>query len=155
MVPTDLFRFCPCSFPNKSFDCSVSVVDPNPKKSESFGWIRIRNRKKFGFGYGFGFGSRHCCRMKICLKNRRSNTWKRKYLMFFYWKIFFSGIQVPEHIWKQFEAPFRKIGGQNISLRIRIRIRIRKKLLDPNPNPKKMSSDPQHCVQYKYQFFIF
>jgi hypothetical protein len=34
-----------------------SVVDPNPKKM-------------FGFGYGF----RHCCRMKIVVKNKNSNT---------------------------------------------------------------------------------
>jgi hypothetical protein len=47
--------------------------------------------------------------------------------MFFYWKICFSDVQVPEHIWKQLEAPFRKNWGQNISLRIRIRIRIRQK----------------------------
>jgi hypothetical protein len=31
--------------------------------------------------------------------------------------------QVPEHIWKQFEAPLRKIWGKNFSLRIRLRIR--------------------------------
>jgi hypothetical protein len=43
--------------------------------------------------------------------------------MFLYWKIFFSHLQVPEHTWKQLEAPFRKIWGQNISPRIRIRIR--------------------------------
>jgi hypothetical protein len=49
--------------------------------------------------------------------------------MFFYWKFVFSDVQVPEHIWKQLEGPFRKIWGQNISIRIRIRIRIRKKNL--------------------------
>jgi hypothetical protein len=54
---------------------------------------------------------------------------KEKNLMFFYWKHFFSYVQVPEHILKQLEAPFRKIWGQNISLRIRIR----KKIVDPNP----------------------
>jgi hypothetical protein len=52
---------------------------------------------------------------------------KEKNLKFIYWKFFLSDVQVPEHIWKQLEAPFRKIWGQNISLRIRIRIRIRKK----------------------------
>jgi hypothetical protein len=72
--------------------------------------------------------------------------------MFFHSKFFFSDVQVSEHILKQLEAPFRKIWGQNISLRIRIRtgirirIRIRKKLF-VDPNPKKMSSDPQHCLK--------
>jgi hypothetical protein len=99
-------------------------------------WIRIRNNpnvlaeseseKKFGFGYGFGF--RNCCRMNIFVKNQKSNTWKRKILcfsiyIFFLWR----NVEVSEHIWKQLEAPFRKIWGQNISLRIRTRIRIRKK----------------------------
>jgi hypothetical protein len=99
----------------------TSVVDPNPKESESFGWIRIR--KKFGFGF------RHSCKMKICVKNRRSNTWTRKILCFSIKKILFTDVQVPEHVWKQLEAPVRKIWVQNISLRIRIRIRIRKKIL--------------------------
>jgi hypothetical protein len=51
-------------------------------------------------------------------------------------KFFFSDGLVPEHIWKQLEAPFRKIWGQNIILRIRSKseqkilwIRIRKKLV--------------------------
>jgi hypothetical protein len=44
-------------------------------------WIRIRMfwldpnpnpKKKFGFGYGLGFP--HCCRMKIFVKNQKSNT---------------------------------------------------------------------------------
>jgi hypothetical protein len=48
---------------------------------------------------------------------------KEKKIMFFYRKFFFSDIQVPEHIWKQLEAPFWNNWGQNISLRIRIRIR--------------------------------
>jgi hypothetical protein len=30
------------------------------------------SEKQFGFGYGFGF--RHCCRMKIFVKNQKSNT---------------------------------------------------------------------------------
>jgi hypothetical protein len=34
-------------------------LDPNPNP-----------KKKFGFGYGF----RHCCRMKIFVKNQKSNT---------------------------------------------------------------------------------
>jgi hypothetical protein len=59
--------------------------------------------------------------------------------MFFYWKIFFSDVQVPEHIRKQLEAPFGKIWGKNISLRIRIRT---KNFVDPNL--KKIISDPQH-----------
>jgi hypothetical protein len=85
-------------------------------------WLDPNPSKKLGFGYGFGF--RHCCRMNIFVKNKKSNTWKRKILCFFFWKNFvFSDVHVPEHIWKQLEAPFRKIWGQNISLRIRIRIR--------------------------------
>jgi hypothetical protein len=67
--------------------------------------------------------------------------------MFFYWKFVFSDGQVSEHIWKQLEATFRKIWGQNISL----------KNPNPYPNPKKiicgsefesekMSSDPQHWL---------
>jgi hypothetical protein len=36
-------------------------LDPNPNP-----------KKKFGFGYGFGF--RHCCRMKIFVKNQKANT---------------------------------------------------------------------------------
>jgi hypothetical protein len=59
--------------------------------------------------------------------------------MFFLWRT--GTVQVPEHIWKQLEAPFRKIWGQIISLRIRIRIR---KFFCVDPNPKKMSLDPQH-----------
>jgi hypothetical protein len=48
--------------------------------SQAVLWIRIRNNanvlagsesdKKFGYGIGF----RHCCRMKICVKNQKSNT---------------------------------------------------------------------------------
>jgi hypothetical protein len=72
---------------------------------------------------------------------------KEKKIMFSYWKNFFSDVKVPEYIWKQLEAPFGKIWGQNISLRIRIRIRIRKKIVDPNP--KKMNSDPQHCPELR------
>jgi hypothetical protein len=51
--------------------------------------------------------------------------------MFFYLKIFFSDVpvQVPEHIWKQLEPPFRKLWGQNI----------RRKDANPYPNPKKIS----------------
>jgi hypothetical protein len=102
----------------KSFsDYPSSVVDPNPKESESL--AGSDSEKKFGFG------SSHCCRMK--------NTWKRKKIMFFYWKNFFSDVRVPEHIWKQLEALFGKVWGQNISLRseseknLWIRILIRKK----------------------------
>jgi hypothetical protein len=39
---------------------------------------------------------------------------KEKILMFFYWKFVFSDVQVSEHIWKQLEATFRKIWGQNL-----------------------------------------
>jgi hypothetical protein len=42
-------------------------------------------KKKFGFGYGFGF--RHCCRMKIFMKNQKSNTLEKN-IMFFNLKIF-------------------------------------------------------------------
>jgi hypothetical protein len=35
--------------------------------AECFGWIRIRKKK-------FGLGFRHCCRMKIFVKNQKSNT---------------------------------------------------------------------------------
>jgi hypothetical protein len=35
-------------------------------------WLDPNPDKKFGFGYGFGF--RHCCRMKIFVKNQTSNT---------------------------------------------------------------------------------
>jgi hypothetical protein len=48
--------------------------------------------------------------------------------VFFYWNTFFSVLQVPEHICKQWEALFRKVSGQNIILRIRIR----KKFVDKN-----------------------
>jgi hypothetical protein len=39
-------------------------VNSNPEESVSFGQIR----KKFGFG----FGSRHCCKIRNFVKNRRS-----------------------------------------------------------------------------------
>jgi hypothetical protein len=107
----------------------ISVVDPNPKV-----FAGSESEKKFGYGFGYGsrFRSRHCCRMKLFVRNRRSNTWKSKILCFSIEK-YFSDVQVPEHIWKQLEAPFRKLRGQNISQRIRIRIRIRKKkFVDPN-----------------------
>jgi hypothetical protein len=65
----------------------VSVVDPNPKESEYFGWIGIR--KKFEFG----FGCKHCCKIKKhCVKNRRTNT------KLFSSKTFFYVVQIPEHI---------------------------------------------------------
>jgi hypothetical protein len=35
-------------------------------------WQNPNLKKKFGFGYGFGF--RHCCSMKIFVKNQKSNT---------------------------------------------------------------------------------
>jgi hypothetical protein len=83
--------------------------NPNPKKK-------------------FGFGSRHCCRMEIYEKNRRSNTWKRKILCFSI-ETFFSPTYRFQNtystVWKQLEAAFRKIWGQNISRK------------NPYPNPKK------------------
>jgi hypothetical protein len=98
---------------NEKSDQPVSVL-----------WIRIRKNPWVLAGsesentFGYGFGSRHCCRMKIFVNNRRSNTWKRKILCFSIEKIFSLtyGTQVPEHKWKQLEAPLRKIWGQNISL---------------------------------------
>jgi hypothetical protein len=67
--------------------------------------------------------------------------------MYFYLKNFFSDVQVPKHIWKQLEAPFRNIWGQNISLKNPNPYpNPKKKFVDPNP--KKMSPDPQHgCNQ--------
>jgi hypothetical protein len=54
----------------------------------------------------------------------KNQTLERENFYVFRLKIFFSSdVQVPEPIWKQLQAPFRKIWGQNISLRIRIRIR--------------------------------
>jgi hypothetical protein len=124
-------------------------------------WIRIRIRKnpnilagsefekKVGFGYRFGFGSRHSCRMKIFCEQSKIKHLQEKNLMFFYWTNFSLTYRFHKTLWKQLEAPFRKILGQNISkrIRIRIRIRIRKTIVDPNPNPKKMSSEPQRCLQ--------
>jgi hypothetical protein len=52
----------------------------------------------------------------------KNQTLEREKSYVFLFDIFFSDVQVSEHIWKQLEAPFRKIWGQNISLRIRIRI---------------------------------
>jgi hypothetical protein len=67
---------------------------------------------------------------KILWKNHRWNTYlKENKIMFFCKKFFFSYIQVPEHIWKQLEAPFWNNWGQNISLRIQICIWIRKKVV--------------------------
>jgi hypothetical protein len=94
-------------------------------------WIRIRKNPKVLAGSEsekkLGFGSRHCCRMKICVKNRRSNTWKRKILWFSIENFFPLTYRFQNTFWKQLEAPFRKLWGQNIILRIRIRVRIRKK----------------------------
>jgi hypothetical protein len=107
-------------------------------------WIRIRKKpevlagseseKKFGFGHGFGF--RHCCGMKNLVKIADQPLEREKKLCFSIGKFFLwrTG-QVPEHIWKQLEAPFGKIWGQHISLRIRIRIRNKKFV---NLNPKKL-----------------
>jgi hypothetical protein len=118
-------------------------------------WIRIRNNPNFLAGSESESEKKVRIRIRIriqtvlqdenfCEKSKIKHL-KEKNLMFFYSKFFFSDVQVSEHIWKHLEATFRKIWGQNISLRIRIRIRIRKKwFVDPNPNPKKMSSDPQH-----------
>jgi hypothetical protein len=111
----------------------TSVVDPNPIPKVLAG---SESEKNVGFGYGFG--SRNCHRMKICVKNRRSNTVKRNFLCFSIDNIFSLTypVQVPEHlpVWKQLEAPFRKICGQNISLKDpnpkkNVWIRIRKKLV--------------------------
>jgi hypothetical protein len=120
-----------------------------PIRFQAVLWIRIRNNPNVLAGSEsekkFGFGFRHCCRMKICEKSKIKHL-KEKNLRFFYWKCFFSDVQVSEHIWKQLEALFRKIWGQNISLRIRIRFRIRKKIICGSES-EKMSSDPQHWFQ--------
>jgi hypothetical protein len=72
--------------------------------------------------------------------------------MFLSWKTVFSVVQNPEHIRKQGEAPFQKISGQHIIIRIRIRYKIRKKKFVA-PNPKKMNSDPQHSFQLQMSRF--
>jgi hypothetical protein len=75
----------------------TSGVDPNPKESEYFGWIRIRRK----FEFGFGFGSRHCCKIKILWKIAYQTLEREKTYVFQ-----FSVVQIPEHIWKHWEAPF-------------------------------------------------
>jgi hypothetical protein len=75
---------------------NISVVDPNPKESVSFGRIRIR--KKFGFGFKYGFRSRHCCKIKFFVKIADQTLAREKKVCFFYWKTFFSSVQVPKHI---------------------------------------------------------
>jgi hypothetical protein len=89
-----------------------SVVDPNPK-------VRIRIRIRIQTL----LKNENLCEKSKIKHLKEKNYWKKK---------FFFGVQVPEHIWKQLEAPFRKNWGQNISLRIRIRIR-KKNFVDPNP----------------------
>jgi hypothetical protein len=84
-------------------------LDPNPKKSSDSDPDTVLERK---FVWKIEAKIKHL---------------KDKNLMFFLLKNVFPEVQVPGHISKQSEAPFRKIWGQNISLRIRIRIR--KKIL--------------------------
>jgi predicted transcriptional regulator len=88
-----------CKLENCSKDVDLIKKRPDQIWTKSVLWIRIwkfwldpNQTKKFGFGYRFR--SRHCCRMK----NRSSNTWKRKKLCFSIGKFFFSDIQVPEHM---------------------------------------------------------
>jgi hypothetical protein len=59
------------------------------------------------------------------VKNRSSNTRKRNKVRVSIGKLFLLSYRFQNT--KQWEAPFEKISGQNISIRIRIRIRIRKK----------------------------
>jgi galactose-1-phosphate uridylyltransferase len=46
-----------------------------------------------------------------------------EYRYFFLLENLFSAVQVPEDIWKQLEAPVRKISDQNTGISLRIRIR--------------------------------
>jgi hypothetical protein len=76
--------------------------------SEPVLWIRIRNNpnvlagseseKKFGFGYGLGIGFGHCCRMKILVKNQKTNTWKRKILCFSIENLFWQRFGRPKRV---------------------------------------------------------
>jgi hypothetical protein len=89
-------------------------------------WLDLNPPKKFGFGFGF----RHCCKIKKIVKNRRSNTWKRKKRKFFSGKSFFL-CRTDSRTHKSNERHhFKQISGQNISIRIRIQTKF---CLDPNP----------------------
>jgi hypothetical protein len=64
-----------CGSESESEIIRIFWLDPNPNPNP---------KNKFGFGYGFGFGFRHCCRMKIFVKNQKIKHLKEKNLMFFY-----------------------------------------------------------------------
>jgi hypothetical protein len=83
-------------------------VDPNPN-----------SKKKVGIGYGYG--SRHCSRRNNFVKKIAHQTleWEKTYRYVFLLKLF---LWRTKHIRKQWETPFIKISGQNISPKIRIRI---------------------------------
>jgi hypothetical protein len=74
------------------------------------------------FGYGFRF--RYCCNTQHFYEKSQIKHLKKRKVCFFYWKTFFSVLQVPEHIWQQWEASLGKFSCQNICIRIRIRNRI-------------------------------
>jgi hypothetical protein len=99
--------------------CFCRVVDPNSKESESFSWIRIRIRKK-----NSDLDSDTVVEWKFMWKIEDQTFQREKSYVFLLNIFFLSDVQVPEHIWKQLEAPFRKIWGQNSSLKIRIRKQI-------------------------------
>jgi hypothetical protein len=68
------------------------VVDPNPKESEYFGLIRIRRKCS-----DLDSDPDAVVKKKI-VKNRRSNTCKRKKGSFSIGKLFPFFVQIPEHI---------------------------------------------------------
>jgi hypothetical protein len=112
---------------------NTSVVDPNPKRIRKF-WLDPNPKKCSDSDPKkmFGYGSRHCCRMKNLVKNRRSNTWKRKKL-FFYWKNFFSDVRY------RFQNTYKS--NKNLRFKIWVlRIRIRKKIWDSESEKNEFAS---------------
>jgi hypothetical protein len=99
---------------------AISVVDPNPKESVGFGLFRIRKK--------YGFGSRHWKNKKFCEKSQTKHK-----NMFFLCENF----SLQYRFQNTREAPFGKVSGQIISLRIRIRIN---KFVDPNPKKNEFGS---------------
>jgi hypothetical protein len=84
-------------------------------------WIRIRNNPNVLAGSESEKKDSDTVVGWKFLWKIKNQTLERENSYVFLLKICFSDEQVSEHIWKQLEAPFRKIWGQNISLRIRIR----------------------------------